>query len=69
MKTPQIPDDQGLTLRQNLIACVALFVALTGASAYAANTVFSADIVQRGGEDAPTWPRRLSPTTSSARTR
>jgi len=32
-------------LGRNLIAYLALFVALTGTSAYAANTVFSADIV------------------------
>jgi hypothetical protein len=32
-------------IRRNLVAYLALFVALTGTSAYAANTVFSADIV------------------------
>jgi hypothetical protein len=32
-------------VRQNLVAYLALFVALTGSTAYAANTVFSADIV------------------------
>jgi hypothetical protein len=32
-------------IRRNLVAYLALFLALTGTSAYAANTVFSADIV------------------------
>jgi hypothetical protein len=32
-------------IRRNLLSFLALFVALTGTSAYAANTVFSADIV------------------------
>jgi hypothetical protein len=32
-------------IRRNLVSFIALFVALTGTSAYAANTVFSADIV------------------------
>ncbi len=44
MHTRRFPTIRGY-VRQNLIACVALFVALTGTSAYAANTVFSADIV------------------------